>query len=136
MDEKLLLQLAQMMGGPNGRGAPLRDEAVGMIDARGSGVPLQANDGRNQKTADENERHWLKIKDKIASSIMNSEPTPEPTPTKSLVESLFTSLDQAALEYLMYKMRDAGRSPLMGYDPEGKDTRPQSPDIARTGGDK
>ena len=136
MDEKLLLQLAQMMGGPNGRGAPLRDEAVGMIDARGSGVPLQANDGRNQKTADENKRQWLKFKEKLKSSIMDREPTPEPTPTKSLADALFASLDQAALEYLMYKMRDAGRSPLMGYDPEGKDTRPQAPDIARTGGDK
>lgn len=140
MDEKYLLQLAQMMGGPNGRGVPLREEAVGLIEAGNSGVPLKQNDGRNRKGDDELERDLLRFKKGLWEMLSRErppvEPTPVPIPSSGIADDLLIALSKGMSEYLQYKARDAVRRPLKGHDPEGKDTRPRSPDIAEESGGK
>ncbi len=85
-----------LMGGPQGRGHPISPEALGVLEARSSGIPPEANDGRNQTYNDRARREFREFwEPKLAEAIQNiprhlSGEAQEPPPP-DLLRDLFAS---------------------------------------------
>ena len=135
---KKTLDLASiLMGGPNGRGAPLSPEALGMMDARG--FPVVSNDGRNltysepsrirereEQSRMQLEAFFAPILQDVGRQLFAPPPPREP---EGFVESLLTPILKAYVDQQIQGLREQAEAlpseplePLTKFDdtPAGK----------------